>query len=60
MAARFLRPTTPALAGTPVRSGFGRIVQRSITSLLSVLLALPITLLALSTVLPGEIGRAHV
>jgi len=52
MEARFLRPSSRALAGAPDASRLRRMVQRRLTPLLGLLLTLPITFLGLTTVLP--------
>ena len=52
MEARFPRPSSRSLVGAPDALGFRRMVQRTIAPFLGLLLALPISLVALTTVLP--------
>ena len=53
MEARFPRPSSRTLAGISAASGWHQIAQRTVVPLLALLLALPITLLALTTLIPA-------
>ena len=53
MEARFPRPSSRTQAGAPDATGWHQIAQRTIVPLLGLLLTLPITLLALTTLMPA-------